>query len=422
MIMDGANAMKHNKPAATKLRHEWWALPHTAALQRRAWVLLSVLILMLGCQEKPSSAPPAAPLPVVAVKAVARDMPVFRAYPGTTQSPAVVQIDARVKGYLEERLFEEGRDVEAGQLLYRIQPDRFAAQVAQAEADVEIARTNLKFAKTEYDRNEPLSESGAISKQEWDRYARTYADAQGKLVAAEANLVEASLNLSYTEVAAPIAGRVGATMVDVGNLVGPGTPEGSALAQIVQLDPMRVVFQPAADEYPVFATAHNNGDVPVRITIPQRAGDALVFDGKLDLLNNTAQSKTSTFVARAVFDSSDARVLPEQFASVRVTLGTLSQAVLVPTDALFQMPTQHYVMVVKPDDSIERRGVELGDATGGFTRIASGLKAGEPVIVSASPMVLKGVAKVAPKMVDADEYLKHDATDHASKSSGATTP
>ena len=376
----------------------------------------------IGCKERSSSASstPAAPLSVVAVKAVARDVPLYRTYPATTQSPAVVDVDARVKGYLEERLFEEGQDVGVGQLLYRIQPDQYAAQVVQAEADVEIARTNLVFAQTEYKRNEPLSQSGAISQQEWDRYARMLADAEGKLALAEANLVEASLNLSYTRVEAPIPGRIGATQVDVGNLVGPLAPDGQTLATIVRLDPMRVVFQPAADEYPAFAEAHARGEVPVRVTIPQRTGDPLIFDGGIDLLNNTAQPNTSTFIARAQFASPKRLVLPEQYASVRVKLATLAGAVLVPTDAIYEEPTKHYVYVVKPDDSIERRDVELGGEFEGFTRVASGLQAGQTVIVSASPLILKGVSKVKPDVVDADAYLKGRAKNTTSTSAGSS--
>lgn len=418
-MTNGTIAMERVKPASAKPRRGS-RTTGAAAWRRRAWLVLIFLIVVSGCKEKQTTAAPAAPLAVVAVKAVARDVPLYRTYPATTQSPAVVQVDARVKGYLEERLFAEGQDVEAGRLLYRIQPDQFAAQVVQAEADVEIARTNLRFARTEYDRNEPLSKTGAISKQEWDRYARSLADAEGKLAAAEANLVEAALNLSYTQVEAPIAGRIGATRVDVGNLVGPATPDGQPLATIVRLDPMRVVFQPAADEYPAFAEARARGEVAVHITIPQRTGDPLVFDGAIDLLNNTAQPTTSTFIARAVFPSPKKLVLPEQYASARVKLATLPGAVLVPTDALFETPTKHFLYVVKPDDSIERRDVELGGRFDGFTRIASGLKADETVIVSASPLILKGVDKVKPHVVDADAYLKGKADHAASTSTGSS--
>lgn len=371
--------------------------------------VLAFVCAFAGCdREKPAAQTPP-PVPVVVVKAIARDIPVYRTYPGTTQSPSTVQVDARVEGFLEATHFTEGERVQAGQLLFEIQPDQYEADLIQAEADVTIAASNLRFAKQEYDRNEPLSQSGAISQQAWDRYAHSYVDAQGKLAAAEAGLLDAELNLSYTRVAAPIDGRIGAYIVDVGNLVGPGTSSGEALAQIVQLDPMRVIFQPGADEYAAFVRAQDRTDeqgVSVRLTVAQRDGGPLVFEGAIDLLNNTAQPSTSTFIARAQFLNPDGLVLPGQYISVRVRLGSIANAVLVPTDALYKDPTDHFVLVLEDADTLERRVVRVGDEVGGFTHIFSGLKAGEVVAVSASPIVLRVSGEVQPKLVDAEALVE----------------
>ncbi len=369
----------------------------------RSWIALLTVFALAACERKKAETTTTPPLPVVAVKAVSRDVPDYRYYPGTTQSPAVVEVDARIRGYLEERSFEEGDDVEQNDSLYLVQPDQYEAKVRQGEAAVLIAKSNLDFAQKEYDRNKPLSESGAISQQEWDRHARALEDATGRLTMAEANLTEARLNLSYCTLVAPISGRIGQTVVDVGNLVGPNSPSGATLATIMQLDPMRVLFSPPVKEFSLYERARRAGSVPVQVTVEQADGEPLVYEGVLDLIDNTAQSRTSTFVARALFSSPERLVLPDQFAVVRAQLGTFADAVLVPTAALVDEHTSHYVRVVKPDDTVERRTVQLRAEYGALTRISSGLSAGETVVVEASP-VLRAGGKVSPTIKGIDAF------------------
>lgn len=372
----------------------------------RCHALLTLALLALcACEEKKAatSTTPPAPTPVVAVKAITQDVPDRRTYPGVTQSPATVNVDARVRGYLQERSFEEGDDVSKGDRLYLIQPEQYQADVERAEAETAVARTNLAHANHEKDRNEPLAADGAISQQEWDRYVKAADDAASRLAAAEADLTDAKLKLSYTIVTAPIDGRVGATMVDVGNLVGPGSSE--TLAQIVQLDPMRVVFSPSTSEYTAFERARRAGAVPVTVSVQQRGAAPLTFDGAIDLLDNTAQARSSTFTARAQFDSTDKLVLPAQLVNVQVHLGTISGAILVPSSALIAEHTDHYVYVVKSDQTIESRQVQLGDEFGAMTHIISGLKEGETVVASASPKIRAG-DKVTVTLKPANEVVK----------------
>jgi membrane fusion protein (multidrug efflux system) len=367
--------------------------------------MLGAILVLLGCKH--DSTEPAAPpaIPVDAVKAVTRDVPNYQYYPGTTQSPAVVDVDARVEGYLDARLFREGQDIEKDDPLFLIQPDKFEAEVLQAEAFVLIATAGLEYAQLEYRRNKPLAESGAISQQEWDKYARLLEDAIGQFMAAEANLAEARLNLSYCNVKAPISGRIGRAFVDVGNLVGPTSPSGSKLATIVQLDLMRVLFSPAAREFALFEHAHQQGTVPVRVTIEQFEGESVMYDGVLDLIDNVAQQDTSTFLARAIFPSLDRLVLPDQYAAVRVKLGMFDNAVLVPSAAVIDEHTKHYVYVVKSNDTVERRAVQCGQEYGALTRISSGLEAGEIVIVGSSP-ALRTDGKVSVTMKSIESFEK----------------
>ncbi len=385
----------------------------------QAACVLMLNAMFAGCDAKESaSTQTAAPvLPVVAVKAFTQDVPDDRDYPGTTQSPEVVNIDARVRGYLDARYFDEGADVVQGQMLYLIQPEQYEAEVLRAEAEVLIATTDLEYAEKEAARNEPLALSGAISQQDWDRRTRSVQDAKGRLAAAEAGLVEARLKLSYCEIKSPINGRIGQSMVDPGNLVGPGSPSGSKLAQVVQLNPMRVLFQPAANEYPAYQRAFDAGPILARITVPQDRGEPLVYEGVVDLLNNTAQTDTSTFLARAVFASSGRLVLPSQYAAVRVRLRIIRAAVLVPNEALYEEPGTQYIWIVKPDDTAERRDIKTGAQYGPFTHIVSGLHADDPVIVKASPMLRKSGAKVKASIVDAKAFTQEKS--HVSNPSAA---
>ena len=169
------------------------------------------------------------------------------------------------------------------------------------------AEVQLGFAREEYNRNEPLSLTGAISKQMWDQYVANLEGALAQLEAAHAALIQAQINLSYTEVMAPFAGRIGRRYVDVGNLVGPGQNEDLAL--IVQLDPMRVVFEPAGRELGDYLAAWPATTVPVELTFSTTHGNKTVA-ATIDLVDNTLNSSTSTFMARAEFENADGTIYP----------------------------------------------------------------------------------------------------------------
>ena len=391
---------------------------HRAARTTLAVLLPAAAAWTTGCDRHEAAPAPPPPIPVVAVKAVTGSVPDDRSYPGTTQSPDVVIIDARVRGELEGRFFREGDDVDQGDLLYLIQPDEYEADVARQEAEVRNARTNVDFARREYERNEPLAESGAISQQEWDRYERTLADAEGRLAAAEASLANAELNLSYCRVEAPVSGRIGNTLVNVGNVVGPGSPSGSVLARIVSLDRMQVYFSPGAHEYPDLERARQQGRVRATIAVSRGSDAPLTYDGHVDLLDNLAQSETSTFLARAVFESPDRLVLPGQYARVTVHVRMITDAVLVPTAALIEGDGDQTVHVVDADGKAARRVVTIGRADGAMTQILSGLKASETVIVTASPQ-LKAGDVVNVTMMTAEAYLEKEASAVKARDPGA---
>jgi RND family efflux transporter MFP subunit len=320
---------------------------------------------------------------------------------GTTEAVEQVQVRARVKGFIEEVKFEPGSNVEAGDSLYQIEPELFEARVEAAQADLMAEQARREKAKIERDRQVNLQKQdpGATSEVAVVAAQAEYQAAEASVKAAQAGLDQAKLDLSYTNVTAPISGRVGKTLVKVGNLV--GDAEATHLTDIVSYDPIYANFniserallelnRPAgADE----RERVNEQQHPIDL---RRANDqGFPYHGHLDYADLTVSQSTGTFAIRGIFPNRQREIVPGLFVRVRIPIGQQDDALLVPERATAADQVGQYVYVVNAEDTVERRDVTLGTKDGDMVVVSQGLQLDEWVLIDGLQRARPG-AKVKP--------------------------
>ncbi len=345
-----------------------------------------LFIAVTGCGKDDKQAPPA--LPVTVAEVTTETVPVYLEYVGTTQSIQTVDINARVEGFLVKRAFQDGADVEEGALLFVIDPRPFEADLQAAEADLAESRAALAYAQEQVRRYKPIVEKEYITQDTYDGYVTEAAERQAAVEAAQANVTQAKLNLSYCTMYAPFSGRIGRRYVDVGNLVG-AAGDPTKLATMVQLDPMYVYFSVAERDIPQIFEEHSKSDLAVSIVLPDETTHP--EDGKIDFINNEVDVNTGTMEMRAVVGNSSKTMLPGQFVKVKLLLKEQPGALLVPQQAVSDFQGQQFVYVVGADNKVEYRNVTTGSNYNELVVIQDGVKSGEKVIT-------EGLQKVKPGM------------------------
>jgi RND family efflux transporter, MFP subunit len=344
---------------------------------------LAAALLVGGCEEKNTYVPPPPPKVTVA-KPVQKTVTDYLEFTGNTQAIFTVKLVARVEGYLEKQHFQDGADVRKGDLLFTIQPDQYQAQLQQAQADVLNEKAALLHAETEFVRYSRLYEQKAAAATDVDNWRYQRDAAKAGLANAEAQVELAKLNISYTQVTAPFNGRMGRHLVDPGNVVG----NNQALAEINQIDPIYAYF--TINELDLLrvrrlAQAADGADYRDR-PVPAFAGLAnesgYPHEGRIDFAAISVDPGTGTLLLRAIIPNPDRTIVPGLFARVRVPVGRIANAVLVPEIALGFDQIGRYVLIVDDKNVVERRGVETGPAHGDLRVIDSGLKGDERVIVN----------------------------------------
>ena len=369
--------------------------------------LIALLPALAACDQSQSKTQPAAPPPpqVTVAKPVARMIADQDEYVGRFVAVESVEVRARVSGYLEAIHFQDGQIVKKGDLLFTIDRRPFKAALAQAQASLAQARANLAFAESDLARGQGLSVGSVITQQTLDQRTQARRVAQAAVAAQEAAVDQASLDVEFTELRAPVSGRIGDRRVSIGNLVTGGTSGNtSLLATIESIDPIRFEF--TVDEASYLRYAHLSNDTAeaanrgLALPIGLRLIDESTFShqGRLDFLDNAIDRSSGTIRARALFANPRGEFTPGMFARVRMAAAPPTNSLLVPEAAIGAEQARKFVLVVDAANVARPKYVTLGPVVDGL-RVVSGLVPDDNVVINGLMRARPGV-KVTPQRSD----------------------
>lgn len=353
--------------------------------------------LLAGCgQSSSSTAPTTPPPPEVGVVTVAPGRAdLATELPGRLEAFRVAQVRARAAGILQKRLFTEGSDVKAGQVLFEIDPAPYRATLASAQAQLARAEANLTQAQALADRYAPLAKTQAVSQQEALNAQAAAQQARADVAAGKAAVQTAQINLGYSAVTAPIAGRIGRALVTEGALVGQG--EATPLAVVQQVDKLYVNFTQSAAEVMRLRQAlaegrlqRAGGKEAAQVQVLLEDGSLYPETGRLLFSDLSVDTTTGQITLRAELPNSKGLLLPGLYVRVRLAQAEVPDAIWLPQQAVARGSAGESVLVVAEDGSVSARPVKLGLAQGGKALVLSGLKAGEKVVVDGLQRVKAG--------------------------------
>jgi membrane fusion protein (multidrug efflux system) len=354
-------------------------------------------LLPTACSKTEAPAP-AAPPEVLVMTAPMADVPIFSDAIATLDGSTNTQIHSQVSGYLIKQAYQEGSVVQAGDLLFEIDPKPFQADLDKATADLANKQAQELRTKQDLDRYATLVKSGAVSQQEYQSQVQNNLSAQADVNAAQATVDTAKINLGYTRITSPIAGVAGKAIPGVGDLLSPSM----TLTTVSTVDPIQADFTLSEQFYLNNAeqiaavSAMPMADRPARIELLLADGTPYPLKGKFYYLNRQIQTSTGAITAYALFPNPDRVLRPGQYVKVRAVTQNIAKAVLIPQRCVTQLQGINQVMVVKDDNTVEVRNVTLGDIAGSDWIITDGLKAGERVVVEGIQKCVEG-APVTPQ-------------------------
>jgi membrane fusion protein, multidrug efflux system len=344
--------------------------------------------LLAGCSRTQAGAAPAAmPPPAVSVaEVVARPLRDFEEFTGRLEPVTTVSIQPRVAGFIESAQFTEGARVKKGQLLFRIDPRPFQAEVNRLAAQLKRARSQADLATINHERGKQLIGKHVIAQQDYDQLETTASSSKDDIGAAEASLEAARLNLEFTQVRSPIDGRASRMLITPGNLVA----TTSVLTTVVSDDPVYAYFD--ADEQTYLRFAHHAAGTPSPVYMGLADEQEYPHEGTLDFVDNQVDPNSGTIHARAVFTNKDGRFTPGLFARIKLVSGEARETVLIDERAVGTDLGKKFVLALKKDNTLEYRPVTLGANIDGLRVVNQGLAAGDVIVVNGLQHVRPGVA------------------------------
>lgn len=380
------------------------ARQHSAARRSpcRPAVLVAAMLLLAGCGAQAPTEQAAEPPAVGVIQVGEERVNPFSEFVGKTSAQASVALRARVTGFLEQRGFQDGGDVQAGQTLFEIEPDQYQATLAQAEASVAAAEASLNRAQVDLKRYQELRKNNNVSQQEVDKAQAEVLVQEAAVATARADVQKAELNVEYTKITAPIDGRIDVAAFDVGNLIG---PDSGVLATINRMDPIYVGFSLAETWYLNVSRvarqrSEQGGNVDAAAFVPRlRLADGSLYEhpGRFDFVGNQVDEATGTVQVRAEFPNPDGLLLPGQFATVIIERADAVDAILLPQAAMLTDQGGSYVLLVNDEDVVQARRIRTGQRFGANVVVVDGLAAGERVVLYGIQKVRPGL-KVTPEL------------------------
>ncbi len=368
-------------------------------------IAAAVCYIVVHKWSKPQPQPPA----VVVQPAVQEDVEVYGEYVGHVRAQQFVEVHARVEGYLENMLFEEGTYVEKGQTLFVINRGQYKAKADRAAAQLKKDEAQEQQSKRQLDRIRPLYEQNAASRLDLDNAIAAYETAKAAVAMSKADLAQAELELGYTTVRSPLSGHISERHVDVGTLVGPGNK--SLLATIVKSDTVLVDFSMTSLDY--LKSKERNVDLGQKdtsrswqpnVTITLADNTIYPHKGLVDFAEPQVDPRTGTFSVRAALPNPKRELLPGQFTKVKLLLDVREKATVVPQRAIIIEKGGAYIFVMRRDSTVEKRFIELGPEITNSTVVERGLNPGELVVTEGYHKLTPGM-KVMP--------VQQNATDDA---------
>ncbi len=356
----------------------------------RSLAMVLLVASLAGCNQAQQAAPPAPPPAVGVQPARMKGVTPSYAFVGRIKAVNTVQLRARVEGFLEKVLFTEGQQVKTGDLLFQIEKTQYQAAVEQADANLAAAEAQALNAQLQFNRSSDLVKTQAISQATVDQNRATLDSARASILQNKAALSIAQENLGYTDVASPIDGRIGLTTYTQGNLVNPAS---GVLATIVSDDPIYVEFPVSMRQIADITAAHkqdNGGPISIKVFVKLANRQEYAHPGVWNYIGNQVDQQTDTLLVRATLPNPERQLVDGAFVTVEVKESEEKPRLVIPRAALQLDQAGIYVLVVDKDHKVEVKRVTTGEAVNTEIAIASGLEAGEAVIVDGVQNVRPG--------------------------------